>query len=52
MYVFSGKSTEIIKLMVRLEKIDETYMTIKPKVDNRYSTTIFILMIVINVNVM
>ena len=37
--MFSGKSTEIIKLMNRLEKIDETYMIIKPKVDNRYSST-------------
>ena len=37
--MFSGKHRDSNKLPRLDKKVDETYMTIKPKVDNRYSTT-------------
>ena len=36
--MFSGKSTEIIKLINRLQKIDEPFFIVKPEIDNRYSS--------------
>ena len=35
--MFSGKSTEIIKMINRLKNIDQIFLTIKPIVDDRYS---------------
>ena len=37
--MFSGKSTEIIRTINRLQMIDAKYLLIKPQVDTRYSTT-------------
>ena len=37
--MFSGKSTEIIRLINRYEKINQKYFIIKPQIDNRYSTS-------------
>ena len=36
--MFSGKSTELIRIVRRLETISEKYIVIKPKIDIRYST--------------
>tara|TARA_B100000745_G_C20133595_1_gene388515 strand:+ start:103 stop:660 length:558 start_codon:yes stop_codon:yes gene_type:complete len=36
--MFSGKSTEIIKLINRLQQINEPFFIVKPEVDNRYSS--------------
>ena len=35
--MFSGKSTEIMKQVNRLEKIESSYLLIKPIADNRYT---------------
>ena len=35
--MFSGKSTEIMKLVNRLDKIGSSYLLIKPIADNRYT---------------
>jgi thymidine kinase len=35
--MFSGKSTEIIRTINRLQMIDSKYMLIKPQIDTRYS---------------
>ena len=35
--MFSGKSTELIRIVRRLETISEKYIVIKPKIDTRYS---------------
>tara|TARA_Y100000389_G_C17418274_1_gene495077 strand:- start:690 stop:1235 length:546 start_codon:yes stop_codon:yes gene_type:complete len=35
--MFSGKSTELIRIVRRLETISENYIVIKPKIDTRYS---------------
>jgi len=37
--MFSGKSSELIRIVRRLETISEKYIVIKPKIDTRYSTT-------------
>ena len=36
--MFSGKSTEIIKMINRLKNINQTFLTIKPHIDDRYTT--------------
>ena len=36
--MFSGKSTELIRIVRRLKTISEKYIVIKPKIDIRYST--------------
>lgn len=35
--MFSGKSTELIRIVRRIETISENYIVIKPKIDTRYS---------------
>ena len=35
--MFSGKSSELIRIVRRLETISEKYIVIKPKIDTRYS---------------
>ena len=37
--MFSGKSTEIIRMVDRFKTIDAKYLLVKPQVDNRYSMT-------------
>ena len=37
--MFSGKSTEIIRTINRLQMRDAKYMLIKPQIDTRYSPT-------------
>jgi len=37
--MFSGKSTEIIRMVDRLKTIDAKYLLVKPPADNRYSMT-------------
>ena len=36
--MFSGKSTEIIRQIRLLQKIDKKVLVIKPEIDNRYGT--------------
>jgi thymidine kinase len=36
--MFSGKSTEIIRIINRLDTINEKYILIKPQIDKRYNT--------------
>ena len=35
--MFSGKSTEIVRMIDRFKTINESYLLVKPSVDNRYS---------------
>ncbi len=37
--MFSGKSSELIRIARRLETISEKYIVIKPKIDTRYSVS-------------
>ncbi len=37
--MFSGKSSELIRIVRRLETISEKYIVIKPKIDTRYSVS-------------
>tara|TARA_B100001094_G_C18137987_1_gene776239 strand:+ start:448 stop:990 length:543 start_codon:yes stop_codon:yes gene_type:complete len=37
--MFSGKSTEIVRIVDRLKTIDAKYLLVKPQIDNRYSMT-------------
>ena len=37
--MFSGKSTEIIRIVDRLKTIDSKFLLVKPNIDNRYSMT-------------
>ena len=37
--MFSGKSTEIVRMVDRFKTIDAKYLLVKPQIDNRYSMT-------------
>jgi thymidine kinase len=37
--MFSGKSTEIVRIVDRLKTIDKKFLLVKPQIDNRYSMT-------------
>ena len=37
--MFSGKSTEIVRIVDRLKTINKKFLLVKPQIDNRYSMT-------------